>query len=276
MIRITVNWNLSSIYYRLKNVGHTYISTLYRIFLSLLVLSIWLQRLTLQSSLLSNCLYSQQGLDNLNLLQLGIKRSYNIIHNALIIGCIVGILTLVLCLIIMMKYSNATSKSKLSSPTIESMWLVLPAIILISLSTPALLSLYHRDRQNLYNGASLKTTGLQWYWSYEFADKFRSSEDNSISSYIDNSSNDRLTYLSRESELHLPRNVEIVNIVSASDVIHCWTIPNIILKVDAIPGRVNIVSIIFEEMSGLVKLYGQCSELCGVNHRFMPISVLVT
>lgn len=93
---------------------------------------------------------------------------------------------------------------------------------------------------------------------------------------MDAANNDRLAYLSREQELHLPRNTEIVNMVSASDVIHCWTIPNIILKVDAIPGRVNMISLLFERFGRFRKLYGQCSELCGANHSFMPISVVMS
>ena len=117
---------------------------------------------------------------------------------------------------------------------------------------------------------------MQWYWRYEFIDNNQPNEDNSINSYIETSNGDRLVYLSRDQELHLPRNTEIINLISASDVMHCWAIPNIILKVDAIPGRINTISMIFEGLGGLRKLYGQCSELCGANHSFIPISVVIT
>lgn len=226
--------------------------------------------------IMRNYSYSQHSIDATNLLQLGIKSGYEIIHNTFIIGWITGILLLVFCLIVRMKKSKTTSKLAISNPIIESLWLIIPAFILISLSIPTLLSLYQTDQQHLFNTMSLKTLGMQWYWRYEVVDRYQPNDDNRINSYIDTSNNDRLIYLSREQELHLPRNTEIINMISASDVMHCWTIPNIMLKVDAIPGRVNTVSILFERLDSLRKLYGQCSELCGANHRFMPISVVIS
>ena len=225
--------------------------------------------------IISNCSYSQHSINTINLLQIGIKRSYELIHNSFIIGWIIGILFIVFCLIVRRKISKLTSKLLISNPLIESLWLILPAFILTSLSIPTLLNLYQIDYQHLNNSQSLKTLGIQWYWTYEISDNYQLNEDNKMNSYIDVDNNDRITYLSREQELLLPRYTEIVNMVSASDVIHCWTIPNMILKVDAIPGRVNSVSIYFERLNGLRKLYGQCSELCGANHRFIPISVVI-
>merc|ERR1712178_448409 len=113
--------------------------------------------------------------------------------------------------------------------------------------------------------------------SYEYLDIYPLGErgDSTITSYIDASNNDRLSYLSREEELTVPTNTEIVNLISSSDVIHRWTIPNLIVKVDAIPGRVNVRSFNCGNMERLKKIYGQCSELCGVNHRFIPISISV-
>ena len=226
--------------------------------------------------IIRNYSYSQHSIDATNLLQLGMKSRYEIIHNTFIIGWIIGILFLVFCLIVSMKISKTTSKLAISNPMIESLWLIIPAFILISLSIPTLLSLYQTDQQHLFNKMSLKTLGMQWYWSYEVIDSYQPNDDNTINRYIDATNNDRLAYLSREQELHLPRNTEIINMISASDVIHCWTIPNIMLKVDAIPGRVNTISILFERFDRLRKLYGQCSELCGANHRFIPISVVMT
>lgn len=226
--------------------------------------------------IISNYSYSQHCINSTNLLQLGMKRRYEIIHNTFIIGWIIGILLLVFCLIIRIKFLQSTSKLVISNPIIESLWLIIPAIILVSLSIPTLLTLYQTDQQDLFNKRSLKTQGMQWYWSYETVNSYQPNGDNTVNRYIDATNNDRLAYLSREQELYLPRNTEIINMVSASDVIHCWTIPNIMLKVDAIPGRVNSISIYFKSFVGPRKLYGQCSELCGANHRFMPISVVIS
>jgi len=132
-----------------------------------------------------------------------------------------GILFLVFYLIRSIKIFKATSKSITSSPIIESLWLILPAFILVSLSTPTILTLYQSDQQHLFSKLPLKTLGIQWYWRYEVDNWYRLNNDNSIQRYIDIANNDRLAYLSREQELHLPRNTEIINIISASDVIHC-------------------------------------------------------
>jgi len=223
-----------------------------------------------------NFLCSQHSMDAVNLLQLSIAGIYEIIHNTFIIGWIIGILFGVFCLIVKIKLSKATSKVFISNPSREFFWLIIPVFILIFLSIPTLLRLYQMDLQHLHSKISLKTIGIQWYWSYEVIDNYQSKDDNTVNRYIDGTNNDRLNYLSREQELHLPGNTEIINIISASDVIHCWAIPNLILKVDAIPGRVNHISIYFERCDGLRKLYGQCSELCGANHRFMPISVVAS
>ena len=223
-----------------------------------------------------NYLQLQHGIDSLNLLQLGMMGRYEIIHNIIIMGWIVGILFLVFCLIVRMKMSKNTSKLTVSNPVIESLWLIMPAIVLTSLSVPTLLNLYQTDQQGIFNRMSLKTLGMQWFWSYEVTDNYQPNSDNRFDRYIDPTNYDRLNYLSRRQELHLPNNTEIINIISASDVIHCWTIPNIVLKVDAIPGRVNTVPILFERFNTPSKLYGQCSELCGANHSFMPISIVVS
>merc|ERR1712027_130657 len=99
--------------------------------------------------------------------------------------------------------------------------------------------------------------------------------DNEITRYIEPISTDRLSYLSREAELVLSKNYEYVNLVSATDVIHSWTLPTLVIKADAIPGRINILKIDLRGLAAQEKYLGQCSELCGANHSFIPISVAV-
>lgn len=219
--------------------------------------------------------HAQHAIDATNLLQLGMKSWYEIIHNTLTMGWILGILFLIFSLIARMWVTGSTSKLVVSNSTIESLWLLIPGFILVSLSLPTLLRLYQTDQQHLFNKISLKTIGMQWYWSYEYNDGLLPRESGRFERYIDTVNNDRLNYLSRGRELYLPRNTEIINIISASDVIHCWAVPNIVLKVDAIPGRVNTISILYEGLDGFIKMYGQCSELCGANHSFIPISIVI-
>ena len=182
-------------------------------------------------------------------------------------GWVVGVLGLVFMLIGFVKYSTNTSKRLIRDRLLESIWLVIPAFVLVSMSVPALVSLYKRDDQPVLRRMAIKTTGLQWYWNYEISER--------VERYIDTNNRDRVTYLRREEELTLPTNSTVLNIISASDVIHCWTLPELILKVDAIPGRVNLVTLNLRNVIRPVKIYGQCSELCGVNHRFIPISIKV-
>lgn len=225
--------------------------------------------------IIRNFSHIQHRINGLNLLQLTMRKKYEMIHNIFAIGWIVGILFLVFTLMVAVWVTKATSKISTSNSIIESLWLLLPTFILTSFSIPTLISLYQRDQQDATAPLSLKTLGLQWYWSYEVIDNYQPCMDNSVNRYLDLNNSDRLSYLSSEQELHLPRNVEINNMISASDVMHCWTIPNIMVKVDAIPGRVNCISMLFESSRVPRKMYGQCSELCGVNHRFIPISVIV-
>lgn len=223
--------------------------------------------------ILRHSLQVQQNIRGINLLPIPIKNLYSLLHNSFLLGWIIGILFVVILLILLFKFRQWTSKTVVSRSTIETLWLTVPAFILIFIAIPSLLRLYHRDQQSTIEGATIKTVGSQWYWSYELFSNARFRDESFFSRYIDYSSNDRLTYLSSDLELVLPGYEEFTNLISASDVIHCWAIPNLIVKVDAIPGRVNAVSISFDLVDRVKKLYGQCSELCGANHRFMPITL---
>ena len=114
---------------------------------------------------------------------------------------------------------------------------------------------------------TVKVIGHQWYWSYEYSDFLNLDYD----SYLLNDSLFRL--LDVDNSLIFPVNTKIRLIIGSTDVIHSWTIPSLGLKVDAVPGRLNqLLSVV--RRCGLY--FGQCSEICGVNHRFMPIKLEVT
>nr|YP_010446922.1 cytochrome c oxidase subunit II [Prosopocoilus laterotarsus]QNS37138.1 cytochrome c oxidase subunit II [Prosopocoilus laterotarsus maedaorum]UTM10029.1 cytochrome c oxidase subunit II [Prosopocoilus laterotarsus] len=156
----------------------------------------------------------------------------------------------------------------LEGQTIEIIWTILPAVTLIFIALPSLRLLYLLDEIN-NPLVSLKTIGHQWYWSYEYSD-FKNIEFDSymIPSSDLKSYNFRL--LDVDNRAVLPYNSQIRLMVTAADVLHSWTIPALSVKIDATPGRLNQVSFLLNR-TGL--FFGQCSEICGANHSFMPIVI---
>lgn len=154
----------------------------------------------------------------------------------------------------------------LEGQIIEIIWTLIPAIILIFIALPSLRILYLLDE--IHNPLiTIKAIGHQWYWSYEYSD-FKNIEfdsyiipSNEISLY-----NFRL--LDVDNRIVAPYNSQIRLLVTSTDVIHSWTIPRLRVKIDATPGRLNQARILLNR-SGI--FYGQCSEICGANHSFIPI-----
>lgn len=162
--------------------------------------------------------------------------------------------------------NNFTNVKLYEGQIIELIWTVIPALILIFIALPSLRALYLLDEVKT-PALTIKTIGHQWYWSYEYSD-FPSLEfDSYIIPSQDLSSKD-FRLLEVDNRTVIPFNTQIRLLVSAADVIHSWTIPSIGIKVDALPGRLNQLRI-FSLRPGI--LYGQCSEICGANHRFIPI-----
>lgn len=151
---------------------------------------------------------------------------------------------------------------------LETIWTLLPATILIFLALPSLRLLYLLD-EAANPIITLKTIGHQWYWSYEYADFPNLQFD----SYITPTSDLKLgqqRLLEVDNRIVLPWGVETRLLVTAADVIHSWTIPPLGVKVDAVPGRLNQL-LLFLSQPGV--FYGQCSEICGANHSFIPIAL---
>ena len=159
--------------------------------------------------------------------------------------------------------------------TIEVIWTIMPAILLIIIGIPSFSLLYAVD-EVVNPSITLKVTGNQWYWNYEYSD-YENSDNSSISfdSYILTDSDlslGTLRLLEVDNRVVLPSSTHIRLIVTSTDVLHSWSVPSFGIKIDACPGRLNESSL-FVERRGV--FYGQCSELCGVNHGFIPISVEV-
>uniref|UniRef100_A0AAU6W8B1 Cytochrome c oxidase subunit 2 n=1 Tax=Cephea cephea TaxID=880218 RepID=A0AAU6W8B1_9CNID len=163
------------------------------------------------------------------------------------------------------KFKNLTEGT-----VIEIVWTIIPAVILLFIAFPSLKLLYLMD-ETMEPAITIKAVGHQWYWSYEYSDYDIS--DLEFDSYMVPTSD--LEYgdnrlLEVDNCLVIPIQSHVRVMVTAADVIHSFAIPSLGVKVDAIPGRLN-QSDIFLKRPGL--FYGQCSEICGSNHSFMPIAV---
>lgn len=147
---------------------------------------------------------------------------------------------------------------------VEIVWTIIPIIILIILVIPSLQILYYIEENDPF--LTLKVTGHQWYWRYEVIDI-----DLEFDSYmIPTPLTGEFRLLEVDHRVILPTKKDIRVLITAADVLHCWALPRIGVKADAVPGRLN--QVFFNVIRQRV-LYGQCSEICGANHRFIPITL---
>lgn len=157
------------------------------------------------------------------------------------------------------------------STSLEIVWTIVPALILLVIAVPSFALLFSLDEQ-LAPAFTLKVVGHQWYWSYEYSDHYALKGLN-FDSYMlptDDLVIGNLRLLEVDNRIVLPTDTHIRIIVTAADVLHSWAVPSFGIKVDACPGRLNQCSL-YVKREGVY--YGQCSEICGVNHGFMPIVV---
>nr|YP_010946416.1 cytochrome c oxidase subunit II [Balta maculata]WGO57134.1 cytochrome c oxidase subunit II [Balta maculata] len=181
---------------------------------------------------------------------------------------VVMILMVVSYMMVMLIKNILINRFLLEGQMIEVMWTITPAIILIFIAIPSLRLLYLMDEINK-PAMTLKTIGHQWYWSYEYSD-FLKVEFDSYMTPINEMDTNSFRLLDVDNRVSLPMNVFIRIIITATDVLHSWTIPSLGVKADATPGRLNQSSFMISR-PGI--FYGQCSEICGSNHSFMPIVI---
>lgn len=151
----------------------------------------------------------------------------------------------------------------------EFLWTLAPSLILWGIGIPSLRLLYMLD-EILDSEITVKAIGNQWYWSYEYSDY---EGEVQFDSFLIDDAGLRpgdLRLLTVDNSLLLPIYTSIRLLVTSNDVIHSFAVPSLGLKCDAIPGRLNSASILLHRESFF---YGQCSELCGILHGFMPISI---
>nr|YP_009654747.1 cytochrome c oxidase subunit II [Caystrus obscurus]QCI09302.1 cytochrome c oxidase subunit II [Caystrus obscurus] len=175
---------------------------------------------------------------------------------------------MVLYIMISLTKNNYINRYLLEGQTIELIWTMMPAITLIFIALPSLRLLYMIDEINNPT-ITLKVIGHQWYWSYEYSD-FSNTEFDSYMKPMMETSPEEFRLLDVDNRTVLPMNMQTRVMITAADVLHSWAIPSLGIKIDAVPGRLNQGSMNINR-PGL--MYGQCSEICGANHSFMPIVI---
>jgi cytochrome c oxidase subunit 2 len=177
------------------------------------------------------------------------------------------------------EFNNRFNSRFVHSKELEIIWTSVPALVLLLLATPSFTLLYSMD-EICDPELSLKILGHQWFWSYEISDFNSCQRKDQNLKYVcymmilDGVPRNKQGYfrlLETNKRVLLPTNTHLRLLVSAADVLHSWTIPSFGLKIDACPGRLNQVNLFIKRVG---VFFGQCSEICGVNHGFMPIVVV--
>nr|QZZ81971.1 cytochrome c oxidase subunit 2 [Polyplax reclinata] len=191
------------------------------------------------------------------------------VHDSVMI-IVVFILSVVTYSVISLYQSKSWDLSFISSEMMEIMWISIPSLVLIALAFPSLHCLYLME-EVVFPEISSKVVGHQWYWSYEKYSEIDG--ESNFDSYMKSSlfsSDPRL--LACDSSMKTYCGAETRLLVTSADVIHSWAVPSFGVKVDAVPGRINQLGFIPKQVG---EYFGQCSEVCGAMHSFMPISVKV-
>nr|ATI25186.1 cytochrome c oxidase subunit II [Vanmanenia lineata] len=178
------------------------------------------------------------------------------------------IFTLVFYVMVAAVSTKLTNKHILDSQEVEFVWTVFPVLILILIALPSLRVLYLMDEINDPH-LTIKAIGHQWYWSYEYTDY----ENLTFDSYMiptQDLAPGQFRLLETDHRMVVPMGSPVRILVTAEDVLHSWALPAMAVKMDAVPGRLNQTAFIASRPG---VFYGQCSEICGVNHSFMPIVV---
>lgn len=201
-----------------------------------------------------------------------VMRDIQDLHNLLLI--IITVITLfVLALLVYVVFRFNAKRNPVPSRTahntlIEVLWTVLPVMILVVIAVPSFKLLYFMDRTSTPE-LTLKVTGHQWYWSYQYQDNGDFSFD-SLLVPTDQLKPGQRRLLEVDNQVVVPVDTNIRVLVTSDDVLHAWAVPAFGVKIDTVPGHLNETWMRIERVG---TYYGQCSELCGVNHGYMPIAV---
>ena len=195
-------------------------------------------------------------------------------HNNLLLPIIIAISVFVLFLMIyacirFRASRNPNPSNTTHNVTVEILWTLIPCLILIVMAVPSFKILYKQDTIPKAD-VTVKAIGYQWYWGYEYPDENIIFESYMIETKDLKKNQPRL--LTVDHEVVVPVNKVVKVLITANDVLHAWALPSFGVKRDAVPGRINETWFKAEKVG---TYYGQCSELCGIKHAFMPITVRV-
>ncbi len=174
----------------------------------------------------------------------------------IIIICVIGYF------LIFVLFTKTFSSRIVADHLVERVWTILPIVVLLFLVYPSIYLLYLIDERRVEFLCTLKVIGHQWYWSYKIDGLFSLELD----SYIDSEAIVRL--IDVDNRVVIPAQEHIRALITSNDVLHSWALPSLGLKIDAVPGRLN--QFVFIVIVNSV-IHGQCREICGVNHSFIPI-----
>ena len=232
-------------------------------------------------TILSLLAYGQLAAEQPKDWQLGFQKSASksmsdivLFHDYMLLPIITAITVFVLFLVIYACIKFRASKNKIASQTshnttIEIVWTLVPCLILIIMAVPSFKVLYSQDKVPPAD-VTVKAIGYQWYWGYEYPDENIIFDSYMIEDKDLKANQPRL--LSVDNEVVVPVNKNIKVLITANDVLHAWALPSFGVKRDAVPGRINET---WFKADRTGTFYGQCSELCGIKHAFMPITVRV-
>ena len=232
-------------------------------------------------TLLSLLAYGQLVAEQPKDWQLGFQKSASksmsdivLFHDYMLLPIITAITVFVLFLVIYACIRFRATKNKIASQTshnttIEIVWTLVPCLILIIMAVPSFKVLYSQDKVPPAD-VTVKAIGYQWYWGYEYPDENIIFDSYMIEDKDLKANQPRL--LSVDNEVVVPVNKNIKVLITANDVLHAWALPSFGVKRDAVPGRINET---WFKADRTGTFYGQCSELCGIKHAFMPITVRV-
>ncbi len=201
-----------------------------------------------------------------------VMREITDFHNLLlVIAVLICLVVLGLMFYVVVRFNekaNPTPSKTTHNTIIEVLWTALPVLILVIIAVPSFKLLYFMDRtQN--PEMTIKATGHQWYWSYDYPDHGNISFDANIVPDEELKAG-QLRLLETDNRVVLPVDTDIRVLLTSDDVIHNWAVPSLGLKLDTVPGRISETWVRIEREG---TFYGQCSELCGINHAYMPIAI---
>lgn len=189
-----------------------------------------------------------------------------------VVAIVVGVGYMLAVLAIRFGDAPVSAKYLTHGTALELVWTVSPALLLVAIAFPSFRLLYLMD-EVVAPSLTVKVLGHQWFWSYEYSDPTADGEGVAFDSYLQPTADletGALRLLAVDEQVVIPTGAHVRFVLSSTDVIHAWAVPSLGIKLDAIPGRLNQTSTLAER-DGI--FYGQCSELCGVYHGFMPIAV---